>query len=212
VITPAEGASPPLLRGPTAPNLSSTTPIADPYKEMYFPGSNGSLATDANGSAPPAANKNFPYLARRIASQSQASVFDTGAPAVPLVPSDDPSLSGGLPGRIAAVLAGIDPLNQSQPARSLLDDGTQGISSNKPARYLSRRNSNNPPASVSDTSAPTVPFALPDSLNSSRGLADWIAALAGVDPQSPEQFALPLEDGLRDFYRDDPAWFLQVRR
>jgi hypothetical protein len=141
---------------------------------MYFPGSNGSLATDANGSASPAANKNFQYLARSIANQSQASVFDTGAPAVPLVPSDDPSLSGGLPGRIAAVLAGIDPLNQSQPARSLLDA---------------------------------------DSLNSSRGLADWIAALAGVDPQSPDQFApSPLEDGLRDFYRNDPAWLLQVRR
>jgi hypothetical protein len=50
-----------------------------------------------------------------------------------------------------------------------------------------------------------VPFALPDSLNSSRGLADWIAALAGVDPQRPDQLAPPLEDGLRDFYRNDPA-------
>jgi hypothetical protein len=171
---------------------------------MYFPGSNGSLATGANGAASPAANKN-PYLARRIVNQSQASVFDTGAPAVPFVRSDDPSLLGGLPSRIAVVLAGIDPLKQSQPAPSLLDDGTQGISSNKPVRYLSRRNSNNSLASVFDTSAPTVPFALPDSLNSSRGLADWIAALAGVDPQRPDQLAPPLEDGLRDFYRNDPA-------
>src|SRR5258708_16292802 len=47
----------------------------------------------------------------------------------------------------------------------------------------------NPPGSVFETSAPPARFALPSSLNSSRGLADWIAGLAGVDPQNPTQAA-----------------------
>jgi hypothetical protein len=32
-----------------------------------------------------------PYLDRRIVDQSQASIFDTGAPAMPFGPSDDPN-------------------------------------------------------------------------------------------------------------------------
>jgi hypothetical protein len=49
--------------------------------------------------------------------------------------------------------------------------------------------------------------------NFSGGFADWIAALAGVDPQNPDQPARsPFDDQLRRFYRDDPAWLLAVRR
>jgi len=37
--------------------------------------------------------------------------------------------------------------------------------------------------------------------------------LAGIDPRNPSQPASPLQDDqLRRVYRDDPAWFLQVRR
>jgi hypothetical protein len=52
-------------------------------------------------------------LVRRTYSVSPASVFDTGAPAVPLVSSDDANFSGGLLGRFAS-LAGTDP-NQPAP-------------------------------------------------------------------------------------------------
>jgi hypothetical protein len=52
-------------------------------------------------------------LVRRAYSVSPASVFDTGAPAVPLVSSDDANFSGCLLGRFAS-LAGTDP-NQPAP-------------------------------------------------------------------------------------------------
>ena len=51
-------------------------------------------------------------LGRSTYSVSPASVFDTGAPAVPFVSSGDPNYSGGLLGMFAA-LAGSDP---NQPA------------------------------------------------------------------------------------------------
>jgi hypothetical protein len=56
-----------------------------------------------------------------IVNQSQGSVFDAGAPAMPFVASDDPSFSGGLPGRIA-VVTGIDPQNSTQPTPPLDDN------------------------------------------------------------------------------------------
>jgi len=46
-------------------------------------------------------------------------------------------------------------------------------------------------------------------------ITDWIAALAGVNPQNPTQPASPPQDGeLRGFYRDEPLqpWTLQRRR
>jgi hypothetical protein len=73
------------------------------------------------------------YLGRRIVDQSQASVFDTSAPAVPFVPSDNPNFSGGLLGRVAA-LAGIDPQNPMQPAPPPLDDGLRGLYRDDPSR------------------------------------------------------------------------------
>jgi hypothetical protein len=55
-----------------------------------------------------------------------------------------------------------------------------------------------------------VQFALPDSLKLKGDFADWLAALAGVDPQYPTQLAPPPQDDqLRGFYRNDPAWMLQ---
>jgi hypothetical protein len=52
---------------------------------------------------------------RRTYSLSPASVFDTGAPAVPLVPSDDANYSGGLLSKFAA-LAGTDPNQPAAPS------------------------------------------------------------------------------------------------
>jgi hypothetical protein len=102
--------------------------MASQSNPAYFAGSNGSLATDANGPEPPIASENLRRLGRRTYSQSPPSVFDTGAPAVPFLPSDDPNFSGGLPGRLAAVLADMD---QTQAAAPPLDEGTQAISGAK---------------------------------------------------------------------------------
>jgi hypothetical protein len=44
-------------------------------------------------------------------------------------------------------------------------------------------------------------------------IASWVASLAGVSPQDPAQPASPpLDRDLQSFYRDDPAWLLQIRR
>jgi len=89
-------------------------------------------------------------------------------------------------------------------------DRAPGISNDKPVvPRLSRGYGNNSSALIAEPTAPTTPFVLGGSPNSSGGLARWIAALAGVDPQNPTQLASPpLDNGLRD----DPAWFLQLRR
>ena len=100
---------------PRTPAIAATPSpsIASQPNLVYFPGSNSSPVLDADGSPPPAAGENFRRLGRRTYSQSPASVFDTGAPAVPFVPSDDADFSGGLPGKLAAILAGM---NQTQAA------------------------------------------------------------------------------------------------
>jgi hypothetical protein len=65
-------------------------------------------------------------LGRQVVNPSSASVFDTGAPAVPFVRSETPDFSGGLLGRFAA-LAGTDPQTppddeQEQPDLQALED------------------------------------------------------------------------------------------
>jgi hypothetical protein len=82
---------------------------------------------------PTAGSKPARYLSRRTVDQSQASVFDTGAPAVPFVPSDDPNFSGGLLGRLVALM-GIDPQNPTPPAPPPLDDGLRGFYRDDPVQ------------------------------------------------------------------------------
>lgn len=55
------------------------------------------------------------FLGRRILNPSPVSVVDASAPSAPSAPSADPTYSGGLLGRFAA-LAGIDPQNPNQAA------------------------------------------------------------------------------------------------
>jgi hypothetical protein len=76
----------------------------------------------------------------RIRARCACSVFDTGAPAVPFVPSDDADFSGGLLGRLAALM-GVDPQNPTQPALPPLDDGLRGFYRDDPMqpRTLQRR-------------------------------------------------------------------------
>jgi hypothetical protein len=107
--------------------------------------------------------------------------------------------------------AGVEPSNPMQPVPLLpWTDGRPDPSNNQPARSLSRVSNNNSPASGFEPSAPAMQFALPGSSNSGGGIANWIAALAGVDPQNPTQ-AVPSSqaDQLAGLYRDDPLqpWF-----
>jgi hypothetical protein len=134
LVSPAEAASPsePLLRGPTAPDAPGATPIADPSAGAYFLGSNGALAAETNGSEPSVANNDFRYLARKVADRPQASVFDTGAPAVPLVPSDNPDFPGSLPGLLAKSLTCIDPRNPGQAALPQQTTKPLGLVSGEP--------------------------------------------------------------------------------
>lgn len=82
-------------------------------------------------------------------------------------------------------------------------------------RILSRRIVGQPPAPVSEASAPAAPLTPSDDANFSGGLLGRLAALAGIDPQNPTRLAPPpLDDHLRGFYRDDPMqpWFVQRQR
>src|SRR5437016_5134458 len=92
-------------------------------------------------------------------------------------------------------------MTSSQAAPAPQQPGeTPGLINARPVRYLGSVDSNNSPASVSDTGGPAARFVLPDSLNSSDRLADWIAALAGVASVNPA----PQDDALRGFNHDDP--------
>jgi hypothetical protein len=55
--------------------------------------------------------------------------------------------------------------------------------------YLARQNASQPQVSMSDPAPPTAPFDATNPNPPPLGAADWIASLAGVDPQNPTQFA-----------------------
>lgn len=73
------------------------------------------------------------YMGRRIADQPRASAFDTGAPALPFGPPQNPNSPGGLPGLIAA-LARRDPPHPNPLAPSLPDDASRGFTNDDPAQ------------------------------------------------------------------------------
>lgn len=81
---------------------------------------------------PSGGSKAIRYLGRRIANQSEPSVFDI-TPVVPFVPSDDPYFPGGLAGRLAA-LAGIDPQDPTQPAPPPMDGELRRFYRDDPAQ------------------------------------------------------------------------------
>jgi hypothetical protein len=69
------------------------------------------------------------------------------------------------------------------------------------------------PSAVDTT--PAVPLVPPDYPYFSGGLLGRLVALAGIDPQNPAQLAPPpMDEQLREFYRDDQAqpWFVQRQR
>jgi hypothetical protein len=120
------------------------------------------------------------YLKRLSAGLSQASAIDAAAPAASFFSSDKADFSGGVLGHLAA-MAGVDPLDLNR-------FGPSPIGGN-PAPRLVRVDGNNAPAAISPR-PPVVPLAFPGSLDSSRGPADWMTALTGVDPKYPARSAL----------------------
>jgi hypothetical protein len=128
-------------------------------------------------------------LSRRIVDEPQASVFDTSAPAVPFVPSngsfspdrrntfvsrsDASSLTGGAGD--SSSMSGPEKSQGSTP--SLLEY----------IQRLNRLSANKPQTSMVDPDAPGASFAPSDSPSPMGGLAGRIAALAGIDPDNPDQ-------------------------
>lgn len=66
------------------------------------------------------------YLKRPNAGSSQASSINASAPAAPLVSSDISNFSGGLLGRLAALM-GVDPENPDRPAPPQRDDDQRAL-------------------------------------------------------------------------------------
>jgi hypothetical protein len=73
------------------------------------------------------------YQKRSDANPSPASAAEAGTPAATLVPSDDSSFSGGLLGRLAALM-GVDPKNPDQLAPPEQDDELRAFYRDDPAQ------------------------------------------------------------------------------
>jgi hypothetical protein len=147
--------------------------------------------TGANGYQPP-----IRRLVGQIVDDPRASAFNTGAPATPspsngFLPSDRGDLFGGRFGSRASTGAGDSP--QATPDSAPYSE-----------MFLHYLNQLTPgqsqaPASSSNINAPTPYqpvspiFAPPDysPATANGSVENWIASLAGVDPDDPTQFPVP---------------------
>ena len=137
--------------------------------------------------------------------------LNANAPQVPFTPNRQDSPGGNAATPVASGSSGafappMSPLQDSQGALSL--NGAY-------LEYLKRLNADQSQASAFDTSAPAAPLAPSDDSSLSGGLLGRLMAIAGIDPQNPDQLAPPQQnDRLRAFYGDDPLrpWTLQRRR
>jgi hypothetical protein len=127
------------------------------------------------------------YLSRTIADKPQASIFDASAPAVPFALSNDVSSADRrnpfASGRDASSLAvGV---GDSSSMR-----GLQGPTPSTLLEYIRDMNqlsANKPQASMVDPDAPEASLAPSGSPSLMGGLAGRIAALAGIDPDTPDR-------------------------
>ncbi|MBR1270959.1 hypothetical protein JQ629_26130 [Bradyrhizobium sp. AUGA SZCCT0222] len=135
------------------------------------------------------------YLERVIADESPSDRFGnwTSSPAgitprnpnLPLPPAEPGKPPGIFNDKPMPLWTTPPPIRGSTDFSEAPGVGT------KPMRYVSRRDGNPPPASVSDSGAPAAQFVLPDQLNASSDRIDWAAALAGLDPLYPMRAAPP---------------------
>jgi len=159
--------------------------------------------------------KPVPYLGRRVVGRPEASTFDVGAPAVPLVPpnevlsSDRPSSLDNRFGNWTASPAGITPRNPNLPLPAAEPGRPPGIFSGKPMplwlmapvqqpsarteapnggiRFTSPANGiGGVQAPAVDTRGAATPLVPSDDSIPMGGLAGRIAALTGFDPDNPD--------------------------
>lgn len=174
---------------------SGASSPADGSVDAFIPAA--SVAQQPQKSAASLIMDYIQHLKQLDANPSPASVFDTGASAVPFASLDD--ITGGRSGAPSPV---PQPPKDQRPL-SLMDAYLL---------YQKRLDANQSQASVMDASAPATLLAPSDASNFSGGLLGRMAALMGVDQQNPDQLApLSQDDELRAFYRDNPAqpWTLQ---
>ena len=118
-------------------------------------------------------------------NSSQASVFDTGTPPIRRLTSRNKSPSSD----------------------------SQGSFGDRFGNWSSSAEGGSAPLNPPQHDTPPAQLVLPDQLNSPGGLAGWIAALASIDPQNPDQPAPSLFDDQRGgFKEDDPLqpWFART--
>jgi hypothetical protein len=152
------------------------------------------------------------YLKRLNANRSQASAFDTNAPAAasPIPPEGPLTLND-------AYLECLKRLNANRSQASAFDTNAPAAASPIPSEgpltlndayleYLKRLNANRSQASAVGTGVPAAPLVPSDDSSFSGGLLGRLTALMAIDPQNPERLALPLQDDdLRSFCGDDPS-------
>ncbi len=125
-------------------------------------------------------------LSRRIVGQSPASAFDTSAAAA--APDRQDSSSDRF-GNWTSSPEGIAMRNPNLPALSPRPGRPLGIFTGKPMPDYPV------PPPIWSLSAPAAALVPSDNANSLGGLADRLAALAGIDPANPDQTA-PQPGGL----------------
>jgi hypothetical protein len=197
LITSAAAASPsgPMLSGPAAANF--------PSEESAF----GTQPENAPGSPRP---DTYPQL-RRVSSafpgmtppnpEQPMPLPEAGRPlgiftGKPMPEWTSPVPLGGLLDNSKAsgdsdwfnFLAGLVSQNSTQP------EVPQQTAGSMPERRLGRRILNQSPAPAYDPGAAAAPLASSDDPNYSGGLLGRLAALAGIDPQNPNQPSAPPPD------------------
>jgi hypothetical protein len=126
-----------------------------------------------------------PILSRRIVDKPQASDSDTNAPPAPLVPSADHGNAFGSGSDASFTAGGVGgspmPSHRGPSASALLEY----------IRHLNRLSANEPQASIVSSDEPGASLAPSDS-PAPMGLRGRLAALAGIDPDNPDQLAPPV--------------------
>jgi hypothetical protein len=142
-----------------------------------------SAAAPSDASTPSDAAANIRRLGRRIADRSSASPSDENPPGLPSAADND-------------VLSA----DQSNSFDDRFGNWTSSPAGSAPLT---------PPQPVT----PPTQFVLPDQQNPHGGLAGWIAALAGIDPENPNQPAPSLFDDPRGGFKEDDSlqpWFART--
>lgn len=147
----------------------------------------GSLGAPPDGPVPPYAREDFRYLGRSIAGKPESSVFEAGTPSVSYAPPNDvisADRSNVFSDRFGSWTAlPVAPFNDGlSPDRQNSFDSRFGNWTSSPAGVTPH----NPNLPVRRPN-PATPRGMLDDSIPMGGLAGRIAALAGIDPDNPDQ-------------------------